>query len=82
MIKVFQKCIRFVYPAEQSRLGEERLTAMAEASVSYIVMDDAEVTLCETDPALIPSVNEYHVLVKTGTKHNKTHVFDKYNLAL
>ena len=41
---------------------------MAEASVSSIVMDDAELTLCENDVTLVPSVNEYHVLVKSGIK--------------
>ena len=47
---------------------------MEEASVSSIVMDDAELTLCETDATLVPSVNEYHVLVKSGTKRSKTQI--------
>ena len=44
------------------------MTAIVEDSVSSIVMDDAELTLCENDVTLVPSVNEYHVLVKSGTK--------------
>ena len=52
---------------------------MTEASISSIVMEDAELTLCETDAALVPSVNEYHVLVKSGTKRSKT-LYIIYNL--